>query len=149
MSNTYEKLVEFKKKYPGTITWRLKAHAKVIDKHLNPEEEVQYIFAAQRGLSSFEIFNTYVVAVTNKRILLVQKRILFGYMLVSITPDMFNDLTVSSGLIWGKIIIDTVKEVVTFSNLSKKAIYDIETNVSEMMMREKKKYVKVEKDSTY
>ena len=148
MNNTYEKLMEFKKKFPGTISWRLKAHAKVIDKHLNPEEEVQYVFAAQRGLSSFELFNTYVVAVTNKRILLVQKRILFGYMLVSITPDMFNDLTVASGIIWGKVIIDTVKEVVTFSNVSKKAIYDIETNVTEMMMREKKKYVKVEKDST-
>ena len=148
MNNTYEKLMEFKRKYPGSVSWRLKAHSKIIDKHLNPEEEVQYVFAAQRGLSSFELFNTYVVAVTNKRILLVQKRMLFGYILVSITPDMFNDLTVSSGIIWGKVIIDTVKEVVTFSNLSKKAIYDIETNVTEMMMREKKKYVKVEKDNT-
>lgn len=149
MGNTYEKLLEFKKKFPGTVSWRLKAHAKVIDKHLNPEEEVRYVFAGQRGLSSFELFNTYVVAVTNKRILLVQKRVLFGYILVSITPDMFNDLTVSSGIIWGKVIIDTVKEVVTFSNLSKSAIYDIETQVTEMMMTEKKKYVKVEKGSTY
>lgn len=149
MGNTYEKLIEFKRKFPGTVSWRLRAHANVIDKHLNPEETVHYVFAAQRGLSSFEIFNTYVVAVTNKRILLVQKRILFGYILVSITPDMFNDLTVASGIIWGKVIIDTVKEVVTLSNISKKAIYDIETQVSEMMMREKKKYVKVEKDSNY
>ena len=149
MGEIYEKLVNFKKRFPGTISWRLKAHSKVIEKHLNPEEHVEYIFAAQRGLSSFEIFNTYVVAVTNKRILLVQKRLLFGYILVSITPDMFNDLTVASGLIWGKVIIDTVKEVVTFSNVSKKAIYEIETQVSEMMMREKQKYAKVEKDSTY
>lgn len=149
MGEIYEKLVNFKKRFPGTISWRLKAHSKVIEKHLNPEEHVEYIFAAQRGLSSFEIFNTYVVAVTNKRILLVQKRLLFGYILVSITPDMFNDLTVASGIIWGKVIIDTVKEVATFSNVSKKAIYEIETQVSEMMMREKQKYAKVEKDSTY
>jgi len=149
MGDTYERLVNFKKRFPGTISWRLKAHAKVIDKHLNPEEEVQYVFAAQRGLSSLELFNTYVVAVTNKRILLVQKRLLFGYMLVSITPDMFNDLTVTSGIIWGKVIIDTVKEVVTFSNISKKAIYEIETTVTEMMMREKQKYAKIEKDTSY
>ena len=149
MGDTYERLVNFKKRFPGTVSWRLKAHAKVIDKHLNPEEEVQYVFAAQRGLSSFELFNTYAIAVTNKRILLVQKRLLFGYMLVSITPDMFNDLTVASGIIWGKVIIDTVKEVVTFSNISKKAVYEIETTVTEMMMREKQKYAKIEKDTTY
>ena len=148
MGDTYERLLNFKKRFRGTISWRLKAHAKVIDKHLNPDEEVLYIFAAQKGLSSLELFNTYAIAVTNKRILLVQKRLLFGYMLVSITPDMFNDLTVSSGIIWGKVIIDTVKEVVTFSNVSKKAIYEIETQVTEMMMREKQKY-KIEKDSTY
>lgn len=149
MGDTYERLVNFKKRFPGTISWRLKAHAKVIEKHLNPEEEVQYVFAAQRGLSSLEMFNTYAIAVTNKRILLVQKRLLFGYMLVSITPDMFNDLTVTSGIIWGKVIIDTVKEVVTFSNISKKAIYEIETTVTEMMMREKQKYAKIEKDTSY
>jgi hypothetical protein len=149
MGDTYERLVNFKKRFPGTVSWRLKAHAKVIDKHLNPEEEVQYVFAAQRGLSSLELFNTYAIAVTNKRILLVQKRLLFGYMLVSITPDMFNDLTVASGIIWGKVIIDTVKEVVTFSNISKKAVYEIETTVTEMMMREKQKYAKIEKDTTY
>lgn len=149
MGDTYQRLVNFKKRFPGTISWRLKAHAKVIDKHLNPEEEVQYVFAAQRGLSSLEMFNTYVVAVTNKRLLLVQKRLFFGYMLVSITPDMFNDLTVTSGIIWGKVIIDTVKEVATFSNISKKAIYEIETTVTELMMREKQKYAKIEKDTSY
>lgn len=146
MNNTvYEKVNNFKKRNPGTICWRLKAHAKVIEKHLNPGEEVQYIFAAQKGLSSLEIFNTYVVAVTNKRIIMAQKRVLFGYLFVSITPDMFNDLTVSTGIIWAKVVIDTVKEIITLSNVSKSAADEIETAITEMMMREKKKYVKIEK----
>ena len=144
-NDTYQKLLAFKRRNSGTICWRLKAHAKVIDKHLNPDEEIQYVFAAQKGLSSFDFFNTYVIAVTNKRLLLAQKRVLFGYMFLAVTPDMFNDLTVSTGIFWGKIIIDTVKEVVNLSNVSKKAAYEIETNVTEMMMKEKRKYVKIEK----
>lgn len=143
----YNMLLDYKKRNKGTICWRLKSHSKVIEKHLNPEEEVLYIFAAQKGYSSFEMFNTYVVAVTNKRIILAQKRVLFGYLFLSVTPDMFNDLTVSSGIIWSKVIIDTVKEVVTLSNISKKAADEIETYVTEMMMREKKKYVKIEKNN--
>ena len=145
--NVYDKLLDFKRRNKGTICWRIKAHSKVVEKHLNPEEEVKYIFAAQKGLSSLEIFNTYVVAVTNKRIILAQKRVLFGYLFLSITPDMFNDLTVSTGIIWAKVVIDTVKEVITLSNISKSAADEIETQVTEMMMREKKKYVKIEKDS--
>ncbi len=147
MNNTYTQLMNYKQRNKGTICWRLKAHSKVIEKHLNPDEEIQYVFAAQKGLSSLEIFNTYVVAVTNKRIILAQKRILFGYLLVSITPDMFNDLTISTGIIWAKVVIDTVKEVITLSNVSKKAASEIETSVTEMMMTEKKKYVKIEKDN--
>lgn len=142
----YEKIMNFKSRNKGTIGWRSKAHAKVIDKHLNPEEEVLYAFTAQKGASSLEIFNTYAVAITNKRILLAQKRVLWGYTLVSITPDMFNDLTVSSGLIWAKIVLDTVKEIVVLSNVSKNAADEIETVITETMMREKKKYVKIAKE---
>ena len=60
----------------------------------------------------------------------------------SITPDLFNDLKVRSGIIWGKIDIDTVKEFVTFSNVSKRALSEIETKVTSFMMEEKQKYGK-------
>ena len=36
----YEKAKEFKKKYPNTIGWRLKAHSKIIEKHLNQGEVI-------------------------------------------------------------------------------------------------------------
>lgn len=137
MQTIYEMVKEFARKYPGTIAWRKKAHAKVIEKHLNPEEHVTYAFCCQKGYSSLDIFNTYAVAVTNKRIIVAQKRVLFGYLFISITPDMFNDLSIKTGIIWGKVNIDTVKEVVVLSNLSKASMDEIETNISEYMMREK------------
>ena len=141
MKNVYSKLKEFKNKYPSTIAWRLKRHASVIERHLNPGENVSYVFAAQKGINSIDIFSTFVVVLTNKRILLAQKRLLFGYTFLAITPDMFNDLTVDSGIIWGKVYIDTVKETVMLSNISKRAMNEIETEITEYMMEEKKKYV--------
>ena len=139
MNKTYEKLKEFKAKYPSTVTWRLKAHSNVIERHLNPGETVNFVFAAQKGHSSFDIFSTFVVILTNKRILLAQKRVLWGYTYLSVTPDMFNDLTVHSGLIWGKVYIDTVKETIILSNISKAALDEIETQITEYMMSEKQK----------
>ena len=138
--SVYEELKKFKKKYPMTISWRLKKHAKIIEKHLNPEEKVLYAFAAQKNDNPLDIITPYAVVITNKRILLASKRVLFGYFLISITPDLFNDLNVKMGIIWGKVIIDTVKEVVTLSNIQREALDEIETAVTEYMMEEKQKY---------
>lgn len=147
MGLVYEQIREFKKNFKSTIAWRIKRHSEIIEKHLNPGETVTFSFAAQGDSSSLEMFNTYAVVLTNKRILLAQKRVVFGYTFLAITPDMFNDLTVSSGLIWGKIFIDTVKETVILSNISKDALDEIETQITEYMMREKQKYVQREQDS--
>lgn len=136
----YESAKQFRKKYPLTVAWRLRKHCKVAQKYLNPEEEVLYTFQAQRSSSSLDIISTYVIVLTNKRIMLAHKKLLFGYLFAAITPDMFNDLEVKMGIIWGKVVIDTVKEVVTLSNLDRRSLDDIETNISEYMMREKQKY---------
>lgn len=140
MDNLAKLLKNFKRKYPNTIAWRVNKHAEIIRKHLNPGEEVKYAFACQKSKSSSEIFFTSVVALTNKRLLIGQKRVVPGYFFHAITPDMYNDLEVKSGLIWGNIVIDTVKEVVELSNISNKALDEIETSITEFMMNEKKKY---------
>lgn len=145
MGTIYQLISNYAKRYPSTIAWRKKAHAKVIEKHLNPEEHVTYAFCCQKGYSSFDIFNTYAVAITNKRIIVAQKRLLFGYLFLSITPDMFNDLSIKTGIIWGKVCIDTAKEMVVLSNVSKASMDEIETNISEYMMREKRNLIKVGK----
>ena len=136
----YPLVKKFKERYPATIAWRLKAHSKVIEKHLNPGETIQYAFAAQKNSNSFDIITTNVIVLTNKRILLGQKRLLYGYFFTAITPDLFNDLSVQTGIIWGKVNIDTVKEVVHLSNLQKDSLPEIETCITEYMMEEKRKY---------
>ena len=140
MSIVYDKVKEFKKKYPMTVAWRLKSHSKIIDLHLNPGEEVKYVFACQKNNNPVDIITTYVVALTNKRILLGQKRLIFGYFFTAITPDMFNDLQVKMGIFWGKIEVDTIKETVYLSNIQRDALDEIETNITEYMMEEKQKY---------
>lgn len=140
MDKIYKKALAFKRKYPMTIAWRLKKNSNVIEKHLNPDEKVLYVFVAQKNDNPFNIISTAVVAVTSERILIGRKRVVFGYFLDAITPDMFNDLKVLGGIIWGKLHIDYVKEYVTLSNIDKSALSEIETNISSVMMEAKKKY---------
>lgn len=138
--SVYNKVREFKGKYSMSIAWRLKKNSSVIEKHLNPGEEVLYAFAGQKNSNPFDIISTAVVVLTNKRILIGRKRVVFGYFLDSVTPDMFNDLKVLSGVIWGRIYIDTVKEFITISNLDKSSLPEIETKITSYMMEEKKNY---------
>lgn len=142
MGNSYALASKFIKRYPMTIAWRIKRHCKIIDKHLNPDEKIIYIFAGQKNDSMVDLFHTCVIAFTNKRIMIATDRVLFGYFFRSITPDMYNDLTVSKGLIWGKVVVDTIKEVIVITNIDAKALDEIETNITEIMIKNKKEYIK-------
>ena len=135
-NSVYKKVLEFKERHPWTIGWRLKQNSSVVEMHLNPDEIVEYAFIAQKNDNPFNIFGSAVIALTNKRILIGRKRVLIGYFLNSITPDMYNDLKISSGIFWGKVYIDTIKEFVTLSNISKEALREIETEISSYMMEE-------------
>lgn len=140
MGVVYDQIKLFNKKFNGSVMWRVKKHSAVIEKHLNPGEEVIYAFAGQINDNPLNIYCTAAVVLTNKRILIAQKNLIFGYSLNIITPDLFNDMQIKQGLIWGKVTIDTVKEVIVITNLSKNSLDEIETNISELMMREKQKY---------
>lgn len=141
-SDIYQHALEFKKRYPLTVAWRLKAHARVIEKHLNPGEKVYYVFSGQKNDRFYNFMSTAIFVITNRRLLMATDRLFYGYFLNSITPDMFNDLGVYSGLMWGRVTIDTVKEEVVISNIDKRALDEIETKVTEYMMKEKKKYAR-------
>ena len=144
MGQTYNMLSRYLKKYRGGIAWRVKKHCEVIDLHINEDETLLYAFTGQKNDSFTHIFSTCVAVLTNKRILIGQKGVLWGYHLNSITPDLFNDLEVHEEIIWGRVVIDTVKEVVTISNIDRKALPEIETEISSYMMKEKQKYGKRE-----
>lgn len=134
MGNVYKLAAKFKNKYPGTISWRLRENSSIIEKHLNEGEEVLYVFTAQKNDNPLDIVSTAVIALTNKRILIGRKRVVFGYFLDSITPDMFNDLKIKGGIFWGKVYIDTLNELVVLSNIANSALPEIETRISTYMM---------------
>ncbi len=138
--NVYDLVMDFKRAHKGGIAWRVKKHCRIIEKHLNPGEKVIYAFCGQKNMEFYNIFTSCIVALTNKRLLIGQKRVFWGYFFSSITPDLYNDLQVYQGLLFGKLTIDTVKEVINISNLPKSALNEIETNITEFMMKEKQKY---------
>lgn len=145
MSQTYKMVKKFKKDYPFTVTWwRLKAHSKLVDRYLNSTEKLLYAFAGQNDNRNTSILNTAVLALTNERILVAQNRLIIGYKVSSVTPDLYNDVSVDSGLLWGTVKIDTVKEVIYFSNLSKRALPEIQNNISRYMTEAKKRFTKKE-----
>ena len=135
----YKLVCRFKRKYPMTIANNLKKHSKVAASIIEKEEKVLYAFCGQKNDTHGMIFDTCVVVVTDKRLIIGQKRLLWGYQITTITPELFNDLKISSGLLWGKVEIDTVKEVMFVSNLDKKSLDEIETNVNSIMMNKKVK----------
>lgn len=142
MNDVFKAVKEFKSKFPLTVAFRIKKHSKVIDMHLNPNEKIIYAFCGQKNVSSFIFINSCVIVLTNKRIMIAQKRLLWGYFFTTITPDLYNDLKVRKNLIWSDVEIDTIKENVYISNLDPQAAIEIETVITEFMMKEKKKYAK-------
>ena len=119
--------------------WRIRKHSRIVNMHLNADEKILYVFAAQKNDNPLDFIQTAVFVLTDKRLIIGRKRLIFGYFLDSITPEMFNDLNVAAGLFWGKVHIDTIKEYVTISNISKRALPEIETSVTSYMMKEKEK----------
>ena len=128
---------KFRRRYPLTIAFRLWAHSKIIAKHLNPGEKIKYVFAAQKGPSSWDILSTYIVTITDKRIMIARKRLVFGYFFLAITPELFNDIKVRKSLLWAKVEIDTVKEYIILSNIQGGAASKIETAITQYVMKKK------------
>lgn len=139
MNTISKQAKDFKKKYFLTMAWRIKANAKIIEKYINPDEYPLYTFVAQKSYHPFDIFRTAVITLTNKRLIIGRKRVVFGYLVDSVTPDLYNDLKIHSGIIWGKIVIDTIKEEVVLTKIDKTALDEIETSITSYMMNEKRK----------
>lgn len=137
----YEEARDFRKRYPLTIAFRLKANSAVVQKHLDAGETPLYTFVGQKRKDHMGRNQTAVVTITDKRILIGRSKLFhFGYTLNVITPDMFNDLRVECGPIFGSVILDTIKEKVIITHLDRRSLDDIENHVSGTMMNLKKQY---------
>lgn len=139
---TYKRLSLFTHKFKGSVIWRPKKHCAIVDKHLNPAERLLFVFGGQLNDSPLNFIDTGIVALTTERIIVAQKGLIFGYKFISITPDLYNDLSIKSRIIWGTVTIDTVKEKVNISNISKTALAEVETQITSFMDSAKKEYLK-------
>ena len=137
--SVYSWASRFKRKYSFTIAARIRKHSQIIERVLDKDEEVLYAFCGQKNDSNVSLFQSCVVALTNKRIIIGQNRVVYGYFITSITPDLFNDLKINSSLFWGSVIIDTNKELVQISNLDKKSLDEIETMVNRIITEDKQR----------
>lgn len=137
----YEEARAFRRKFPLTIAFRLKANSAVVQKHLDAGETPLYTFVGQKRKDRMGRNQTAVVTITDKRILIGRSKLFhFGYILNVITPDMFNDLRVECGPIFGSVILDTIKEKVIITYLDRRSLDDIENHVSGTMTNLKKQY---------
>lgn len=138
----YKSCKNFLKKYPGTIAWRIKKHAKVVEEHINDDEVVLFSFAGQKNSNWKYPFATVVVTFTNKRMLVGKSLFLGRSFYTSITPDMLNDFEIRTNILFGVVEIDTVKEHFTVGCLSKKSLSKIEDALSKYLVDEKLKLLK-------
>ena len=147
MNSVYEACRDFLKKYPMTVAWRVKKHAKLIEEHINDDEVPLYAFLGQKNTNIFQPFYTTAVVFTNKRMLVASKKFFGRYYYTSITPDMLNDFQITASFIYGEVEIDTVKEHFKINCLDKKSLSKIEDALSKYLLNEKLKYMKKQKDS--
>ena len=90
--------------------WDIK-HFGLIQDSLAPDEEVLMCFVGIHNyVSASKHDGNYAYAITNKRIIMAQKKMI-GESIQSIAFNNLNDITLSTGLLMGVIVIDTVKEV--------------------------------------
>ena len=144
--DVYKSCLEFKRKFPKTIAWRIKKHAQIVQNYLNDDEVVLYAFVGQKNMRWYEMFFTTAIVLTNKRMLLGRKRFFGQYSYSSITPDMLNDFEVRTNILWGSVEIDTVKEHFIISNLDKRSLPEIEDAISKYLVNEKLKMLKNNKN---
>ncbi len=147
MGKVVNQAIKFTNKYGLTLAFRVKKHAAVVERHLNDDEKVLYVFAGRKTDDSDKKPKSAVIAITNKRILIGRCNLFnLGYSLNSITPDLYNDLKITSGVIFGAVIIDTIKETIVVSSIDKHALPEVENNISKTMIELKKEYIKEEKE---
>lgn len=85
-------------------------HFALIEQALAADEDVLMCFIGLHNyVSPTKHDSNYAYAVTNKRIIMAQKKMI-GEALQSVALDHVNDITFTSGFLMGVVTIDTMKE---------------------------------------
>lgn len=90
--------------------WGIK-HFKIIEDNLMQDEEVKMTFIGLHNyVSATKHDNNFAYAITNKRIMMAQKKSLAGENFQTVSLKNINDITLVTGVVFGVVTIDTIKE---------------------------------------
>lgn len=90
-------------------TWDLK-HLQLIVDALAPNEKILTVFIGFHNyISPSKHDNTFAYAITNKRFILAQKKMI-GSVFQTISLDNVNDVTLNKSFLKGIVTVDTIKE---------------------------------------
>lgn len=114
-----------------TKKWGIK-HFKILENNLRDDEEVYMSFIGLKDyISMTKHDNNYAYAITNKRIIFGQKKIM-GENFKSVVFDRVNDISSSTGALLGVVTIDTLGE--TFNvGLDKKTADNISKEIHKII----------------
>lgn len=113
-------------------SWGIKHFQLVVDM-LQPDEDVKMCFLGIHNYKSPTTHdNTFAYAITNKRIIMAQKK-MFGQVTQTVQLDYVNDITTKSGLMFGIVMIDTMKETIKVA-VDKDAAMNISSKVHDLLL---------------
>lgn len=85
-------------------------HFKIIENLLKEDEEVKVAFIGIHNyISTTKHEKNFAYVITNKRIVMAQKKVI-GENIKTVSLDNINDITFTSGMVFGTLTIDTIKE---------------------------------------
>ncbi len=113
-------------------------HFEVIASNLGPDEDVLFVFIGLHNyVSPTKHDNNFAYAITNKRIMMGQKKVI-GQNFQSVSLDQVNDISFTSGLAFGVITIDTLKERFNVA-LDKAQAQNINNQIHDLLLKLKSK----------
>lgn len=116
----------------GTSKKWTKKHFSLLANNLSSGEYALFCFVGLHNYVSATKHNgNYAFAVTNKRILMAQQK-LVGNNVQSINLDLINDVTKQTGMLMGTLTIDTFKEKFNVG-VDKQSVDRIATSLNEIL----------------
>lgn len=113
-------------------------HFGIIEKNLSSDENILMTFIGIHNYhSTTKHDNNFAYAITNKRILMAQKKIV-GEVFQVVLMDNLNDITLRTGMVFGIIEIDTFKEKFNVA-IAKQEAENINKKIHEIIYSAKNK----------
>ncbi len=116
-------------------SWDLK-HFTLIEHALKSDKDVLFVFEGLHNYQSIAMHeNNFAYAVTDKRIIMAQKKVL-GETIQSVALDQINDITFSSGIALGVITVDTIREKFNVA-IDKKQAKNVSERLHDLLIQSK------------